>query len=129
MPAPGLQEGRLLPCPSSPNCVCSQDPDPRHRVEPIPFQGSVAEARSRLLSLVAALDRVQLVEVGERYLRAEVRSPVLRFVDDLEILIDPTAGLIHLRSAARTGYWDLGVNRRRAEELRRRFLAAAAAGG
>lgn len=122
MRSPGLLEGRLAPCPPSPNCVSSQDTDPRHRVEPIPFQGSLEAARSRLLSLLAAMERTHLVEVGERYLRAEVRSRLLRFVDDLEILIDPEEGLIHLRSASRTGYWDLGINRRRVKEIRRRFL-------
>jgi uncharacterized protein (DUF1499 family) len=44
------------------------------------------------------------------------------FVDDLHFLADPEAGLIHLRMAARTGFWDLGVNRRRAERLRQTML-------
>ena len=30
--------------------------------------------------------------------------------------------IIHVRSASRTGYSDLGVNRRRIEELRKAFL-------
>jgi len=29
--------------------------------------------------------------------------------------------LIHLRSASRSGYWDLGVNRKRTKEIRFRF--------
>jgi uncharacterized protein (DUF1499 family) len=64
------------------------------------------------------------VESEERYLHAEVRSLVFRFVDDLEFLLQPD-GLIQVRSAARSGYSDLGVNRRRVERIRQRFQASA----
>jgi len=52
--------------------------------------------------------------------RAEFRSR-LGFVDDVEFRIDEAAGVIHVRSASRTGYWDLGVNRRRVEAIREAF--------
>ena len=42
--------------------------------------------------------------------------------DDVDLVIDEAAGVIRFRSASRTGHWDLGANRRRMEELRRRFL-------
>jgi uncharacterized protein (DUF1499 family) len=52
--------------------------------------------------------------------RAEFRSQ-LGFVDDVEFRIDGTAGMIHVRSASRKGYWDLGVNRRRVVAIRETF--------
>lgn len=55
------------------------------------------------------------------YLHAEYTSPFLRFVDDLELLVDSNAKVIQVRSASRVGTWDLGANRRRVEGLRRRF--------
>jgi len=42
-------------------------------------------------------------------------------VDDVEFRIDEAAGVIHVRSASRKGYWDLGVNRRRVEAIREAF--------
>ena len=33
-------------------------------------------------------------------------------------LLASAAGVIHVRSASRTGYWDLGANRRRVETIR-----------
>jgi len=42
-------------------------------------------------------------------------------VDDVEFLFDDNARRIDIRSAARVGYSDFGVNRRRMEEIRRRF--------
>ncbi len=41
------------------------------------------------------------------------------FVDDLELELRAEAGLVAVRSAARLGRYDFGVNRRRVEALRR----------
>jgi uncharacterized protein (DUF1499 family) len=45
----------------------------------------------------------------------------LGFVDDGIFLMDKQQALIHIRSAARCGYWDLGKNRSRLEEIRKEF--------
>lgn len=55
------------------------------------------------------------------YLRAEVRSFLFRFVDDIEFLLDTDSNIIHIRSASRTGYRDFGVNRRRVERICQAF--------
>jgi uncharacterized protein (DUF1499 family) len=39
-------------------------------------------------------------------------------VDDVEFVFDDEAKTIHFRSASRTGYGDLGVNRARMEQVR-----------
>ena len=46
---------------------------------------------------------------------------MFRFVDDLECRLDAENRVIHVRSASRVGYSDLGVNRKRVERLRARF--------
>jgi uncharacterized protein (DUF1499 family) len=43
---------------------------------------------------------------------------VFGFIDDLELHLRSAEGLIAVRSASRLGYSDLGVNRRRIEDLR-----------
>ena len=45
------------------------------------------------------------------------------FIDDVEFRLSPDEGIIHVRSAARSGLHDLGVNRRRLEKLRRRYMS------
>lgn len=67
------------------------------------------------------MPRTRIVKEDGVYLHAEVRSFLFRFVDDLEFLIDTEQSLIHMRSASRTGYSDLGVNRRRVEHVRKAF--------
>jgi uncharacterized protein (DUF1499 family) len=111
----------IAPCRRRPNCVSTRgEPGPR-RLEPLPFR-SAATARERLLALLAALPRTTVVVAEEIYLRAEVRSRLFRFVDDLELLINDGEKQVHFRSASRVGRWDLGVNRRRMERIRRLFL-------
>lgn len=43
------------------------------------------------------------------------------YVDDVEFRLDAEANLIHVRSAARLGRRDFGVNRARLEAIRRRM--------
>jgi len=111
----------LTPCPAKPNCVSSVDKDPKHYVEPLRYAGSVADARNRLLEVISSLKRSRVKTLEEHYLHAEFVSAVFRFVDDVEFLFDDRNKIIHLKSASRVGYSDLGVNRRRIEKIRIQF--------
>jgi uncharacterized protein (DUF1499 family) len=117
----GMQDGKLLPCPSTPNCVSSQSRNSTHFVSPLRFEGTAAEAKKGLISVVTSMKRTRMVSEKKNYLHMEYRSAFFRFVDDVEFLIDNKNKLIHIRSASRVGYSDLGVNRRRAEKIRKRF--------
>ena len=68
--------------------------------------------------MVRSLPRTKLVEEDESYLHYEFTSLMLRFVDDVEFVFDDESKTIHFRSASRTGYGDLGVNRSRMEQVR-----------
>ena len=120
-PTVGLVGGNLRPCPSSPNCVCSQDEDAGHNIAPLPFADSPREAWDRLHDLVVKLPRTRVVSRDERYLHVEFTSLRMRFVDDVEFLLDESASLIHVRSASRVGHSDLGANRKRIEALRQQW--------
>jgi uncharacterized protein (DUF1499 family) len=111
----------LAPCPASPNCVTSKATDAEHFTEPLHFTGDATLAWNRLKSALGTESRLSIVEDTGSYLHAEARSLVFRFVDDVEFVLDPEAGVIQVRSASRTGYSDFGVNRRRVERIRRTF--------
>jgi len=96
--AAGPREADLPPCPASPNCVSSRDPDPARRVDPIPFRGTTEEAREALEAVLRSLHRATIVATSGIGIRAEFRS-LLGFVDDVEFRIDGAAGVIHVRSA------------------------------
>lgn len=120
-PALGPVAGRLRDCPDRPNCVCSHETDGSRRIEPFRFHGPADEAWLRLQTIVRRDPRGAIVAASANYLHAEFTTPWLRFVDDVEFLLDEPAGVIHVRSASRVGRSDLGVNRRRVERLRSEF--------
>lgn len=122
VPGLGIGSGRLTPCPDSPNCVNSQVTG-KHFIAPIAYTGDRRQARERLQKLLETEKRVVLMTVEETYIRATFTSRIFRFVDDVEFYL-PDEPVIHVRSASRVGYSDLGANRRRIEHLRNRFTAS-----
>ncbi len=126
-PELGIDDGRLKPCPSSPNCVCSyaSPDDQQHHIEPLPLLGSPEESLAKLAGLLENRSDAKIIEQTARYIRAEFTTRLLRFVDDAEFLIDEPASVIHVRSASRLGHSDLGANRKRIESLRERWTKLA----
>lgn len=117
----GVTQGKLSPCPDSPNCVSSQSPDPDHFVEPLSYTDSPAEAKTRLVKVIESMPRTQIISNTDTYIHAEFTSLIFRFVDDVEFLFEVEKNLIQVRSASRVGYSDLGSNRKRIEALRQQF--------
>jgi uncharacterized protein (DUF1499 family) len=113
--------GSLKACPKSPNCVSSQADDDEHAIAPISYTGSRAEAYARLKKVLTDMKRTTIVTEKEDYLHVEARSLIFRFVDDVEFYFPVDANIIHVRSASRVGNSDMGVNRKRVEEIRKRF--------
>lgn len=111
-------EAGMKACPTSPNCVSSDARDENHYIAPLTFSIPVAEAWQLLKEQVAKLPRSVVVNEKSGYLHVECRSAVFGFVDDLEFYLRDARGLIDVRSAARSGYYDFGANRQRVEELR-----------
>jgi uncharacterized protein (DUF1499 family) len=113
----------LPPCPATPNCVSTQATDRTHAIASIPYRGSAEAALARLEAIVSAMPRATIVERGPRSMRAEFRTRVFRFVDDVMFELDEAKKTIEFRSASRVGRSDLGVNRKRMESIRARFAA------
>jgi len=114
----GLKQGALLPCPDSPNCVCSEadsQGSKEHAIAPVQAaDGAWAKLKKRMVELGGIIE-----QDDGHYLHATFRSPLFRYVDDVELRLDEMNGLIHIRSASRVGRSDFGVNRKRVEALLR----------
>ncbi len=110
----------LPPCPTSPNCVSSQAlaTDAQHFIAP--FKLTVAGDKAWLALEQALLQQSRTVITAKtsNSLHAEATSLIFRFVDDIDVVLDTQAQLLHIRSASRTGHSDFGVNRKRVEALR-----------
>ena len=109
----------LAPCGRRPNCVCSRaDAGERHRVEPLAAAKDPAATFGRLKELLSSWPRTTLLTATDDFVHAVCRTR-LGFADDLECRLCHSSGVIHVRSASRLGYYDMGANRARVEGLRR----------
>ncbi len=68
---------------------------------------------------VESLQGAEIVAFTDDYLHAEMTTPLMRYVDDLELQLMAERGRVAVRSASRRGWWDMGANRERVWELRR----------
>jgi uncharacterized protein (DUF1499 family) len=129
-PALGVRDGKLKPPSNTPNSVSSQAhlwPDAPQReyaaIEPFAVRGDAAAALARLRAIVAAMPGARVIEARDDYLYAQFTTRWLRFVDDVEFWYSPGERVIHVRSAARVGRRDFGVNRARVEAIRAAYDA------
>jgi len=113
---PDLSDGHLLKCPDSPNCVNSEYPDHKdHYLPPFTIPESankqiMAQAETILVEMNA-----HIITASDNYLAATFSSRVFQFIDDFQLRLDNTSQTLHIRSASRTGYSDLGANKQRVE--------------
>ncbi|MFS0516506.1 DUF1499 domain-containing protein [Nostoc sp. UIC 10607] len=114
----GVDNGYLTACPASDNCVVSQNADAKHAIDPITYHLDRNTAREILLKVLGVVPRTEIVEQTPNYIHALSKSRIFKFVDDVEFYFPPNESVIHLRSASRVGESDLGVNRRRVEQIR-----------
>ena len=126
----GVRDGLLKPpVARSWNSVSSQagrhEHTDYHLIAPLRYSGDANTAFARLEHVVAAMPGATVVERQPGYLYAQFQTRMLKFVDDVEFLLDAPAGVIHMRSASRLGRKDFGANRQRLEAVRQRFEAAA----
>lgn len=113
------RDGKLAPCGQKPNCVSSQAQGGRHAIEPLAFTGRADRAMAALKDVLTAMPRTLIVRQSKDYIQAECTSRLLGFVDDVEFYCDAGNQVIHVRSASRLGYSDIGVNRKRVEAVRK----------
>ncbi len=107
----GLVNGKLSPCPDSPNCVSSEIDTPEDKKVPVLPSGVWKD----LPSIISALGG-EVTKQSDVYLSAEFTSDFFGFVDDVEFR--RAVDSIHVRSASRVGYSDRGVNLARVTALR-----------
>ncbi|MHA1239394.1 MAG: DUF1499 domain-containing protein [Promethearchaeota archaeon] len=117
----GIVDGKLHPCPKSPNCVSTQATDEKQKMEPINYSGSLEDAKRKIITIINSLKRSKVITNEENYIHIEFRTATFRFVDDVEFLFDDKEKIIHFRSRARMGYSDMGVNRKRMENITKSF--------
>ncbi len=109
----GIQpDGKLIPCSSKPNCLLSGSQAEGKEFKVFQSHLSKDTLVAKIKSVLLKEERVLLKkEEPRKYLHFEAQSSLMKFTDDVEILILDSA--IYFKSASRIGYSDMGVNRDR----------------
>jgi uncharacterized protein (DUF1499 family) len=114
----------LAPCGWLPNCVNSASGHGLQAVEPIKANHAQWQ---RVKTWIAGQPHWEIVTDDSDFIQVIVKTPLMRFRDDVQLQFDPDSELIQVRSSSRLGISDLGTNYRRVEALRA-VLDSAAAG-
>ncbi|WP_119394623.1 DUF1499 domain-containing protein [Salinibius halmophilus] len=123
-PALGVQEnGELAPLSNKPNCVSSFAEGER-AVAPLKMAASVEQTKAAIESALKSLGNVDITQNDGTYIRAVATTKLMRYKDDIELLIDEASQQVHYRSASRAGYSDMGVNKTRYETFAKHYNEA-----
>ncbi|AFY70114.1 hypothetical protein Pse7367_1838 [Thalassoporum mexicanum PCC 7367] len=114
----GIEDGKLSPCPGTPNCVSSQSDDAEHGIAPLKYNNSPEQAIAELKQIIGNMKGTEIISDRADYLYVEFTSSLMGFVDDVEFYINPEQNVVEVRSASRLGESDMGVNRKRVEAIR-----------
>jgi len=114
----GLIQGQLTECSKSPNCVSSQTTQRSKYIAPINVSDTPELTWLMLRDVVGKMPQTLLITEDENYRHYQFTTPLMGFIDDVELLFDRTGNLIHVKSASRVGQSDMGANRNRVELLR-----------
>ena len=117
-PDTALINGKLRPCPDTPNCVSSETTGDKF-IEPLkPLESAQLDAlwEKTIQSLSKLGGKIERQDDG--FVWATFQSKLFKFTDDVELRNDDVAGVVQIRSSSRSGKSDLGVNRKRVEALR-----------
>ena len=83
---------------------------------------NVDKSFKELIEILKNTPRVKIININEDYLHALATSRIMKFVDDIEINKSEKNNILEVKSKSRTGFYDLGVNKRRINTLHFRLI-------
>ena len=83
---------------------------------------NVDKSFKELIEILKNTPRVKIINVKEDYLHALATSRIMKFIDDIEIKKSEKNNILEVKSKSRTGFYDLGVNKRRIITLHFRLI-------
>ena len=118
----GVFDNQFSPCPESPNCVSSDAEDDAHNIEVFKLNPDYKNNWQAIYETVSSLTRTKVITFNQHYIHAECSSAFFGFVDDLQLHLREQEEYVAVKSAARLGHSDFGVNRKRVNHLRQLLL-------
>lgn len=113
---PGLLNGKLSPCSSKPNCICTEFPNDKTHYTQAIANSNLDIKKVRLI--IEGMDG-KIIVFQDDYIAATFTSKLFRYVDDFEVRLDNEKKLLHVRSASRVGHSDMGANLKRLDAFKK----------
>lgn len=117
----GVNKGSLAPMPNKPNAVSSQTDIMEKRVEPLKFIGDSDNSKKLIIESINQFKNMKIIKNEKNYLYVVFATDKMKYKDDVEFYFDEDKKIIHFRSASRVGYSDMGVNKKRYEEIKKLY--------
>lgn len=93
--------------------------DSYYFIEPIKYKYSYRHPFKFLIPIIKNMG-CKIITQNENYIHITFTS-FFKYIDDVEFEYIKEKQLIHMKSASRSGYWDICKNRRRLEQIRELF--------
>ncbi|UJF19793.1 DUF1499 domain-containing protein [Vibrio sp. SS-MA-C1-2] len=110
-------KNQLSECQGDPNCISSSDKREKFYFEPLTLKKDSYDNWRKLSVAIESIPHATLVSSSNEYLHFTFTSQVFGFVDDFELL--KKGKTVEVRSESRTGKYDFGVNRKRADSIKK----------
>jgi uncharacterized protein (DUF1499 family) len=114
----GVNNGKLSKMPNKPNAVSSQTNEKDKQIEAMEFKVNLAASKERIIKAIETYGNAKIITNENNYIYAVFTTGKMKYHDDVEFYFDESEKLIHVRSASRIGYSDMGLNRERYNKLR-----------
>ncbi|MFK7823731.1 MAG: DUF1499 domain-containing protein [Oligoflexales bacterium] len=121
-PAPGLKDGKLAACGEKPNCVSSMATEEQFTIRALELPKGSQTVFFDLVESLSVEEGVSVIQKTEVYAHLTYQSKIFGFTDDLELHLHPDTGRVDVRSSSRVGYSDMEANRKRVENIRKKFF-------
>ena len=118
----GHKDGQLAPMPSKPNAVSSQTQLADKQVEALPYKDSKEQTLAAVKNTLTQMANNEIMASEDGYIYTVFTTAKMHYHDDVELLLDDAAQVVHFRSQSRAGYSDRGLNRQRYEKFRSLYL-------
>lgn len=114
----GVGDGKLAKMPNTPNAVSSQTDIEDKKVEPLKFNGNLEETKTKIVNIINNYEGTKIIKSEKNYIHVVFTTGGMKYKDDVEFYFDEKNKIIHFRSASRVGYSDMGLNKKRFDEIK-----------
>lgn len=114
----GVNNGQLAQMPNKPNAVSSQTEEKDKKVEALEFKGNLKDSKDQVVKAIENYGNAKIIKNESNYMYVVFTTGIMKYHDDVEFYFDELKKLIHIRSASRIGYSDMGLNRERYNKLK-----------